>query len=201
MWDCCLFWATKITLAIWKVVVRTGQSTCGTSIRSSEKKGGQEDNIINFEFHFEELEAAIHRLIHRKIPPNIWCFNTTLSHWLIAPTCKYIDTPSTRMIEFWINFGEGCDGENKLSINNINCLFDANVNKISGTEFPTVDGHLSINTYLGAIDNNYKTINAKYQRANLPAFSLEAISYGCFHAPFSKMVQKAFTRVFYNDLL
>lgn len=69
-----------------------------------------------------------------------------------------------------------------------------------GTEFPTVDGHMSINTYLNAIDNNYKTINEKCKAAGQPMFSLDDIQYGCFHAPFAKMVQKAFVRLFFNDL-
>ncbi|EAR84420.2 hydroxymethylglutaryl-CoA synthase (macronuclear) [Tetrahymena thermophila SB210] len=69
------------------------------------------------------------------------------------------------------------------------------------SEFPTVDGHLSINTYLGAIDNNFKTLNQKYAVANLRPFSLQDVDYGCFHAPFAKMVQKAFVRLFYNDVL
>lgn len=68
------------------------------------------------------------------------------------------------------------------------------------TEFPTVDGHMSINTYLNAIDNNYKTINEKCKAAGQPMFSLDDIQYGCFHAPFAKMVQKAFVRLFFNDL-
>lgn len=71
----------------------------------------------------------------------------------------------------------------------------------TGSEYPTVDGHMSINTYLDAIDKNYKTINEKYRRAGLQPFTLANISFGCFHAPFGKMVQKAYTRVFYNDLM
>lgn len=60
---------------------------------------------------------------------------------------------------------------------------------------------MSINTYLGSIDNNYKQINKKYAEIQEKPFSLKDIHYGCFHAPFAKMVQKAYVRMVYNDLL
>ncbi|EGR28751.1 hypothetical protein IMG5_169480 [Ichthyophthirius multifiliis] len=69
------------------------------------------------------------------------------------------------------------------------------------SEFPTVDGHLSIKTYLNAIDNNYKKMNEKLKERLNKKFSLNDFQYVCFHAPFAKMVQKAFSRLYFNDVL
>lgn len=69
------------------------------------------------------------------------------------------------------------------------------------SEFPTVDGHLSIKTYIGAIENCYNNLKGKQAMHNHEVINLNNIDYGCFHAPFGKMVQKAFMKLVHIDVL
>ena len=62
---------------------------------------------------------------------------------------------------------------------------------ISGSEYPTVDGKLSIECYLKAVEECYKKIKEKCQKKSI----LGDIDYFCFHSPFYKMVQKAFFKL------
>ena len=59
------------------------------------------------------------------------------------------------------------------------------------SEYPTVDGKISIDCYLEAISNCYDGLKHKLGGKNL----LRDIDYFCFHSPFYKMVQKAFTKM------
>ncbi|KYQ91122.1 hydroxymethylglutaryl-CoA synthase [Tieghemostelium lacteum] len=69
------------------------------------------------------------------------------------------------------------------------------------SEYPRVDGKLSISCYLRAIDACYsrysKTFEKKYQKQ----FNLGQVDYALFHSPYNKLVQKSFGRMLYNDFL
>lgn len=76
------------------------------------------------------------------------------------------------------------------------------------SEYPEVDGPLSITTYVSAIDASYTAFRRKHAKAkkiaglngnsdasSLAAFSLEDVDYPVFHSPYGKMVQKAHARL------
>lgn len=83
------------------------------------------------------------------------------------------------------------------------------------SEYPEVDGPLSITSYVSALDASYarfreKHAKAKGSQANGHAntsdpkagFSIaNDIDYPCFHSPYGKLVQKGHARLFYNDFL
>lgn len=71
------------------------------------------------------------------------------------------------------------------------------------SEYPTVDGKLSIQCYLSALDTCYqlyrKKFAAKYPDA--PKEGLDVFDALLFHTPFCKLVQKSVARVVFNDYL
>lgn len=78
------------------------------------------------------------------------------------------------------------------------------------SEYPEVDGPLSITAYTSAIDASYGAFRKKHAKAKkaaglngdaATAFSLDDIDYPVFHSPYGKMVQKAHARLVYNDFL
>ncbi|KAH9852620.1 hydroxymethylglutaryl-CoA synthase [Lenzites betulinus] len=76
------------------------------------------------------------------------------------------------------------------------------------SEYPEVDGPLSISAYISAIDASYAAFRAKHGKAKKisgqagsPAFTLADVDYPVFHSPYGKMVQKAHARLVYNDFL
>lgn len=75
------------------------------------------------------------------------------------------------------------------------------------SEYPEVDGPVSITAYISAIDASYKAFRTKHTKAKKaqglsgPAFSLSDVDYPIFHSPYGKMVQKAHGRLVYNDFL
>lgn len=74
------------------------------------------------------------------------------------------------------------------------------------SEYPVVDGKLSIECYLSALDRCYTVyrnkIHAQWQREGLEKrFSLEDFGYMVFHSPYCKLVQKSFARLLLNDFL
>eukprot|EP01132_Coremiostelium_polycephalum_P000677 gene677-837_t len=70
------------------------------------------------------------------------------------------------------------------------------------SEYPRVDGKLSISCYFRAIDNCYNRYKQTFER-KFPneKFSLEKIDYALFHSPYNKLVQKSYGRMLYNDFL
>ncbi|KAK7067917.1 Hydroxymethylglutaryl-CoA synthase, cytoplasmic [Halocaridina rubra] len=72
------------------------------------------------------------------------------------------------------------------------------------SEYPTVDGKLSIQCYLSALDACYQNFsrkaNAVKDAASLPV-SLETLDALLFHSPFCKLVQKSVARLAFNDFL
>jgi len=73
------------------------------------------------------------------------------------------------------------------------------------SEYPIVDGPLSIKQYYDALDKCYQgwRIKSKNVSDNSgPGHQvLENLDFICFHCPFSKLVQKSFARLIYNDLI
>eukprot|EP01133_Synstelium_polycarpum_P000193 gene193-231_t len=70
------------------------------------------------------------------------------------------------------------------------------------SEYPRVDGKLSISCYLRAIDHCYSRYRNVFERKFSPSkFDLSQVDYAIFHSPYNKLVQKSFARMLYNDFL
>ncbi|XP_072864213.1 hydroxymethylglutaryl-CoA synthase, mitochondrial isoform X1 [Chlorocebus sabaeus] len=74
------------------------------------------------------------------------------------------------------------------------------------SEYPVVDGKLSIQCYLRALDRCYTSYRKKIQNQWKQAgsdqpFTLDDLQYMIFHTPFCKMVQKSLARLMFNDFL
>lgn len=73
------------------------------------------------------------------------------------------------------------------------------------SEYPTVDGKLSLQAYITAVDKCYDA----FQRKNLANISgdqqqgqiLDKYSAVLFHSPYCKLVRKAFARLLFNDYI
>ena len=74
------------------------------------------------------------------------------------------------------------------------------------SEYPEVDGPLSITSYTSAIDASYTAFRKKYAlkakktaalngQTDVKQFSYDDIDYPVFHSPYGKMVQKAHARL------
>lgn len=70
------------------------------------------------------------------------------------------------------------------------------------SEFPIVDGQLSIKCYLNALDSCYQKYTEKFnkQYPNEPS-SLSKFDVILFHSPYCKLVQKSFARLAFIDFL
>ena len=72
------------------------------------------------------------------------------------------------------------------------------------SEYPTVDGKLSIKCYFTALDKCYQLYKEKFarqQQTNLQTTTISDFDYMIFHTPFCKIVQKSFGRLMLHDLL
>uniref|UniRef100_A0A8C4R9K3 Hydroxymethylglutaryl-CoA synthase n=1 Tax=Eptatretus burgeri TaxID=7764 RepID=A0A8C4R9K3_EPTBU len=74
------------------------------------------------------------------------------------------------------------------------------------SEFPVVDGKLSIECYLNALDRCYSVYRRKaeahWQKMGVnQRFSLDSLDYIIFHSPYCKLVQKSVARLALNDFL
>ena len=77
------------------------------------------------------------------------------------------------------------------------------------SEYPVVDGKLSINCYLSALDKCYQGYKAKVDQKekmtsnanNSEGVCLEHFDYMVFHVPFSRLCQKSLARLVLNDFL
>ncbi|KAF7343234.1 3-hydroxy-3-methylglutaryl coenzyme A synthase [Mycena venus] len=82
------------------------------------------------------------------------------------------------------------------------------------SEYPEVDGPMSVVTYIQALDESYKAYKAKAAGASKKAhlsgnghangdsetpFSLEDVDYALFHSPYGKQAIKGHARMLYND--
>jgi hydroxymethylglutaryl-CoA synthase len=68
------------------------------------------------------------------------------------------------------------------------------------SEYPEVDGPLSISSYIRALDGSYRTYRSKVAKRGVD-FTLDSVDYPVFHSPYGKMVQKGHGRFLYNDYL
>jgi len=69
------------------------------------------------------------------------------------------------------------------------------------SEYPLVDGKLSIKCYFTAIDNCYSRYKDKLTKKQGRQASLHDIDYMAFHTPFCKIVQKSLARMVLADVL
>lgn len=69
------------------------------------------------------------------------------------------------------------------------------------SEFPFVDGKLTIKCYLSALDNCYNLFCKKMQRVDPEFRGLLSLDGMLFHSPYSKLVQKSLARLCFNDFL
>jgi hydroxymethylglutaryl-CoA synthase len=68
------------------------------------------------------------------------------------------------------------------------------------SEYPMVDGALSQDAYLKALEMTYDGIKVKSTLAGSEKININDSDYFCFHSPYSKLVQKAFTRLYWADV-
>lgn len=68
-------------------------------------------------------------------------------------------------------------------------------------EYPTVDGRLSIECYLSALDRCYQLLCRKDANCTDDGEGLDRFDYFCFHTPYCKLVQKSFARLCLNDFV
>ncbi|KAK5577168.1 hypothetical protein RB653_002106 [Dictyostelium firmibasis] len=68
-------------------------------------------------------------------------------------------------------------------------------------EYPYVDGKLSIECYLRALDKCYLEYKKRFETTTTSTFSMESFDYVCFHSPYNRLVQKSYARLIYNDFL
>ena len=72
------------------------------------------------------------------------------------------------------------------------------------SEYPLVDGQLSVNCYMEAVFNAYASFRKKFARINHrneQEVSLQDFDGLVFHAPYCKIVSKALSRLVFSDLL
>ncbi|CAG9795583.1 unnamed protein product [Diatraea saccharalis] len=69
------------------------------------------------------------------------------------------------------------------------------------SEFPFVDGKLSIKCYLSALDNCYNLFCKKMRRTDPNFKGLLSLDAMLFHSPYCKLVQKSLARISFNDFL
>ncbi|VDL75467.1 unnamed protein product [Nippostrongylus brasiliensis] len=67
------------------------------------------------------------------------------------------------------------------------------------TEYPTVDGTVSLQSYMKALDSCYSLYKEKAKKIHEEEISLSSFSAAMFHSPFTRMVQKAVARLSYRD--
>lgn len=70
------------------------------------------------------------------------------------------------------------------------------------SEYPAVDGHLSISCYFRSLDGCYDRYRQRFKVANRREFELtKDADFALFHSPFTKLVRKSYARLFQNDFL
>ncbi|KAL6060988.1 Hydroxymethylglutaryl-CoA synthase, variant 2 [Balamuthia mandrillaris] len=69
------------------------------------------------------------------------------------------------------------------------------------SEYPLVDGRLSISCYLKSLDLSYQRYRQKYEQKHRTRFSLLDADFAIFHQPYRKLVIKSVARLLYNDFL
>jgi hydroxymethylglutaryl-CoA synthase len=74
-------------------------------------------------------------------------------------------------------------------------FFKPNLN----SPYPVVDGKFSQECYFRALDSSYERYVSKAKKATGADFDMTVPDYMGFHAPYIKLVQKSFGRLYYND--
>lgn len=69
------------------------------------------------------------------------------------------------------------------------------------SEYPVVDGKLSIQCYLSSLDKCYQNYAEKASKTDGSHFSMQVADYFIFHSPFTKLVAKSLARLKLNDLV
>ena len=73
------------------------------------------------------------------------------------------------------------------------------------SEYPVVDGKLSVKCYFSALDRCYQQYREKVQKISQQdspeKFSLKDIDFFAFHTPYSKIVPKSLARLMFQDFL
>lgn len=69
------------------------------------------------------------------------------------------------------------------------------------SEFPRVDGKLSIQCYLSSLDKCYQRLIEKSKKKYSEAITLESFDGIIFHSPYCKLVQKSLARLLLNDAI
>lgn len=69
------------------------------------------------------------------------------------------------------------------------------------SEYPVVDGKLSIQCYLSALDSCYQLYREKAKKQNSENVTLASFDAMLFHSPYCKLVQKSFARLAFIDFL
>lgn len=70
------------------------------------------------------------------------------------------------------------------------------------SEYPIVDGKLSVRCYFQALDQCYSRYTQKGKRLyHKTLFTLDDIDYAIFHTPFCRIVQKSLARLMFHDFL
>lgn len=68
------------------------------------------------------------------------------------------------------------------------------------SEYPTVNGQVSIKSYLACLINCYKQLKTKYNKAFHASLSLKDFDQVVFHSPFFKQVKKSFLNLCFQDM-
>ena len=66
--------------------------------------------------------------------------------------------------------------------------------------YPTVDGPMSVYSYLESLDHVYARYIEKFANRTGLTFSMADADHALFHAPYNKLVQRAYSRMIYLDL-
>ncbi|XP_018322846.1 hydroxymethylglutaryl-CoA synthase 1 [Agrilus planipennis] len=69
------------------------------------------------------------------------------------------------------------------------------------SEYPVVDGKLSIQCYLNALDKCYQSYCKKASKQQGRSICVKDIDYFLFHSPYCKLVQKSLSRLVLNDIV
>lgn len=70
------------------------------------------------------------------------------------------------------------------------------------SEYPVVDGKLSVTCYYRALDNCYRLFRERFQQAHGRPFStVKDADFALYHSPYTKLVRRSFARTIYGDYL
>ena len=124
---------------------------------------------------------------------------------LIGPDAPIVidkgSTKSTRkhLIKFFVN-NSIVLGKKTVRASHMTHAYDFYKPDLS-CEYPTVDGRLSIECYLSALDRCYQLLCRKDANCTDGGEGLDRFDYFCFHTPYCKLVQKSFARLCLNDFV